>query len=161
MPLCGIPIRSGTPYLASMLASLLLLLSTAGQPPAADPVAELTKGSALYRVCRAELRLMDLPSLGSASQSDLLNGSYCVGYLNGFVANLTRQTPICTNSAPVSSLVRAYVAYLDKHPDLLAEDRRVGLGLALADTFPCPAEEHPTDPSLERTGVLRAVRYPD
>lgn len=86
---------------------------------------------------------MDLPSITKATQSDLLNGSYCVGYLNGFVANLTTQTEICTDSAPMSALVRAYLAYLDKNPDLLVEDRRVGLNLALRDAFPCPLKAAP------------------
>lgn len=125
-----------------MLAPLLLLASTVAQPPA-DTAVELSKGSALYRVCRAEVRLMNLPSITKASQSDLLNGSYCVGYFNGFVANLTAQTNICTNSAPMSALVRAYVGYLDKNPDLLGEDRRLGLGMALHDAFPCPAKQTP------------------
>ncbi len=95
---------------------------------------------------------MDLPSMTNASQSDLLNGSYCVGYLNGFVANLPRQTEICTNSAPMSALVRAYVGYLDKNPDLLGEDRRLGLGMALRDSFPCPVKQ---TPGLAQAGVSR------
>ncbi len=152
MLLGGIPIRRGSSYLANMLVPLLLLASTVAQPPTADAVVELSKGSALYRVCRAEIRLMDLPSITKASQSDLLNGSYCVGYLNGFMANLTTQTNICTNSAPVSALVRAYVGYLDKNPDLLGEDRRLGLGMALHDAFPCPTRQ---TPGLAQAGVSR------
>lgn len=126
-----------------MLAPLLLLASVAAQPPAPNPGAELSKGSALLRVCRAEVRLMDLPSITEASQSDLLNGSYCVGYLNGFVANLTTATRICTESAPMGTLVRAYVGFLEKNPDLLGEDRRLGLRMALRDAFPCPVKRSP------------------
>lgn len=81
---------------------------------------------------------MDLSSISEASQSDLLNGSYCVGYLNGFVANLTTRSKICTNSAPMGSLVRAYVGFLESNPNLLGEDRRLGLGMALQEAFPCP-----------------------
>lgn len=139
MLLCGISIPHRSPYSAIMLAPLFLLASVAAQPPAPDPVAELSKGSALLRVCRAEVRLMDLPSLTEASPSDLLNGSYCVGYLNGFVANLSTATKICTDSTPMGTLVRAYVGFLDKNPDLLGEDRRLGLSMALYDAFPCPA----------------------
>lgn len=155
MLLGGIPIRRSGSYLASMLVPLILLASAVTPSPAADAVVELSKGSALYRVCRAEVRLMDLPSMTNASQSDLLNGSYCVGYLNGFVANLPRQTEICTNSAPMSALVRAYVGYLDKNPDLLGEDRRLGLGMALRDSFPCPVKQ---TPGLAQAGVSR-VRF--
>lgn len=135
-----------------MVAPLLLLASAFAKSPAADAAVELSKGSALYRVCRAEMRLMDLPSITKASQSDLLNGSYCVGYLNGFVANLTTQTDICTNSAPMSALVRAYVGFLDKNPDLLSADRRLGLGMALHDSFPCPVRQ---TPGLAQAGISR------
>lgn len=156
MFLCGISFRAGSLYFASMLVPLLLFASALSSPPAADPVTELSKGSALYRVCRAEVRLMDLPSLSKASQSDLLNGSYCVGYLNGFVANLPQRTSICTHSAPMGELVRAYVGFLDKNPDLLAEDRRVGLDLALREAFPCPANQAP---ATKDTGLSR-VSFP-
>ena len=140
MPLRAISIRAAALYLVSMLVPLLLLASTLHPPPAGDPVRELSKGSALYRVCQAEIRLMDLPSLTKASQSDLLNGSYCVGYFNAFIANATAKTAICTESAPMGDLVRAYVHFLDKNPNLLGEDRRLGLGLALEEAFPCPSK---------------------
>ena len=138
MSLGGIPLPHRSLYRGIMLAPLLLLASVTAQPPAPDAVAELSKGSALLRVCRAEVRLMDLPSVTEASQSDLLNGSYCVGYLNGFVANLTTRTRICTNGAPMGTLVRAYVGFLESNPSLLGEDRRLGLSIALYDAFPCP-----------------------
>ena len=149
-----------------MLAPLLLLAalfaqpSATFQPPAADPVAELSKGSALYRVCQAEVRLMDLPSLDKASQSDLLNGSYCVGYMNGFVANLTTQAEICPQSAPMSELVRAYVDFIEKHTELLTEDRRLGVSLALRIAFPCPGK---AAPPLSASGLAGAfsVRSPE
>ncbi len=148
----GMSIRLHSTYLAFMLVPLLLLAAAAAQPRATDAVTELSKGSALLRVCRAEVRLMDLPSITKASQSDLLNGSYCVGYLNGFVANLTTKTEICTNSAPMGALVRAYVDFLEKHPDLLDEDRRLGLGMALRDSFPCPSKPAP---GLAQAGISR------
>lgn len=155
MILGGISIRPESLYAAGMLAPLLLLASPFTLPPAPDAAVELSKGSALYRVCRAEVRLMNLPSVTKASESDLLNGSYCVGYLNGFVANLTTQTEICTDSAPMSALVRAYVGYLDKNPEFLSQDRRLGLGMALREAFPCPARQ---TPGLAQAGVSR-VRF--
>lgn len=137
-----------------MLATLLLLASLTAKSPAPDPVTELSKGSALYRVCRAEIRLMDLPTLTQASQSDLLNGSYCVGYMNGFVANLTTQAEICTHSATMGALVRAYVEFLDKHPELLTEDRRLGVGRALQEAFPCPVR---APSGLNAAGLTRVL----
>ena len=156
MPLRAISTRAAALYLPSMLAPLLLLASTLNPPPAPDPVRELSKGSALYRVCQAEIRLMNLPSLTKASQSDLLNGSYCVGYLNGFVANAEIKTTICPESAPMGDLVRAYVHFLDKNPNLLGQDRRLGLGLALEEAFPCPTKR---TPGINQAG-LASVTFP-
>ncbi len=141
-----------------MLAPMLLLgLASSGLHPSANAISglsELSKGSALYRVCQAEARLMDLPSLVSAASSDLLNGSYCVGYLNGFVANLDRSAAICPQEVPIGVLVRVYVAFMAKNPDLLEKDRRMGLNLALRDAYPCPTE---TKPGLEASAMSRSA----
>ena len=127
-----------------MLAPMLLLgLANSGLHPSADAISELSRGSALYRVCQAEVRLMNLPSLVSAASSDLLNGSYCVGYLNGFVANLNRSAAICPQEVPIGALVRVYVAFMAKNPDMLEKDKRMGLNLALREAYPCPAEDKP------------------
>ena len=130
------------PYRAYMLLLLPLLVLPA-PPRTADAVAELSKGSGLYRVCQAEVRLMDLPSLTTATQSDLLNGSYCVGYLNGYVANLQPVKAVCPGGAATGALVRNYVNFMEKNPDLLEQDRRLGLSLALRDAYPCPVETLP------------------
>ena len=139
-----------------MLALTLLLgLASSGLPTkdVNSELSQLSKGSALYRVCQAEVRLMDLPSLVSAASSDLLNGSYCVGYLNGFVANLNRSTAICPEEVPIGALVRVYVAFMAKNPDMLEKDKRMGLNLALRESFPCPVE---TKPGPETTPTLRS-----
>ncbi len=118
-----------------MLAALLLLGSVG---PTDDASRELNKGAALYRTCRAEIRLMDLPSLAVATERDLIDGSYCVGYLNGFTGTLN--VPVCTQNAPMGTVVRAYVAYMDRYPQLLDRDRRLGVQRALQDTYPCPVK---------------------
>ncbi|MGI4827814.1 MAG: Rap1a/Tai family immunity protein [Janthinobacterium lividum] len=134
-----------------MLASALLLI-LAGTPGTADAVAELSRGSALYRVCQAEVRLMDLPNLSHATQSDLLNGAYCVGYLNGFLSNLRPTAAVCTGGANTGTLIRAYVEFMARNPDMLNQDRRIGLARALSDTYRCPLDSSP-DPgnSAKRT----------
>lgn len=83
---------------------------------------------------------MALNSLENAAQIDLINGAYCLGYLNGFIANLP-STPasICTHADTVGALVRTYVDYMERNPPLLEADKRVGLRMALEDAYPCPA----------------------
>lgn len=131
------------------MLALALLLAASGPSRTADAVAELSRGSALYRVCQAEVRLMDLPSLTQAKQSDLLNGSYCVGYVNGYLANVHPATAVCTNGEAIGPLIRIYVSFMEKNPDLMDQDRNLGLNRALQDAYPCPAEgaPHPGSPA--------------
>ena len=122
------------------LLPVLALLSTTGN----DAAGELMRGSSLYRGCQAELRLMHLPSLAQAAESDLLNGTYCIGYVNGFVSQLRRDDAVCPAGVPTGSLVEGYVSYMDSHPELLSQDRGIGLSMALRSGFSCSASPAPT-----------------
>ena len=83
---------------------------------------------------------MALGALEEAPALDLINGAYCIGYLNGFTAGLpSASSPICTQADSMGNLVRAYVRYMDRNAQLLEEDKRVGLRLALEDAYPCSA----------------------
>ena len=117
-----------------------LLFALAAVRPSPDALTELSKGSALYRVCQAEVRVMDQGSVRDGDGSDILNGSYCVGYMNGYMGNLHRDDAVCTGGAPVGLVVRAYVLFMDKNPNLLGEERQTGVNLALRDAFPCPVD---------------------
>lgn len=121
-----------------MLPFWLLILGTAASP---DAVHTITKGTALYHSCQAEVRLMDLASLSQAKQPDLVDGSFCVGFVNGFTGNLGANTITCTHGASVATVVRAYVTFMASNPQLLEEDRRVGLRMALQNAFPCAASQ--------------------
>ena len=83
---------------------------------------------------------MALNSLEDAPQIDLINGAYCLGYLNGFIASLpSTPSSICTHEESIAAMVRAYVTYMERNPPLLEEDKRVGLRIALEVAYPCPA----------------------
>ncbi len=126
-----------------MLVSALLFISVAAGKPD-EAVREITKGSALLRSCRAEIRLMELPSISLATQPDLIDGTFCVGFVNGYTGNLSgTDAPICTKGANMGEVVRAYVNFMARNPDLLEQDRRVGLRHALMAKFPCPVPSHP------------------
>ncbi len=83
---------------------------------------------------------MALSTLEEAPPLDLINGAYCIGYLNGFTAGLPPQPEaICTRDESMSNMIRAYVSYMEGNPALLQEDKRVGLRMALQAAYPCPA----------------------
>jgi hypothetical protein len=90
------------------------------------------------RGCQAEMRLMALPTLEDAPPLDLINGAYCIGYLNGFVAALpSANASICPKGASMGELVRSYVEYMQRNALMQDEDKRLGLRLALEAAYPC------------------------
>lgn len=128
-----------------MLPFLLMLLTSHHGAPG-DLVPEAARGATLLRGCQAEVRLMQLDAIRQANSPDLVNGSYCIGYLNGFLAGLAPASSICTHEQPMAAVVHAYVDYMEHNPQLLDEDKRVGLRLALQSAFPC-ATSRPAPPS--------------
>ena len=137
-----------------MLPFALWLAGSGPALSAEKNVAEISKGTALYRGCKAQVHLMDRPSLAQATTSEFLNGSYCVGYLNGYLSNLHPSDAICTHGEPVGILVRIYVAYMDANPGLLTEDRVLGLRMALREAFPCSIDD---TPGSATTGAQRRL----
>ena len=119
---------------------LPLLLLAALLPAVPDVSVTTTKGASLLQGCQAELRLTASDALASPAEGDLVSGSYCIGYVNGFIANLPDdRASICTREQPMMALVQVYVRFMEQNPKLLGEDKRVGLRLALEDAFPCPS----------------------
>ena len=133
----------GFGYLRLMVVAALLLVSVVTGKPV-DATREIVKGAALYKSCQAEVRLMELPDISQATQPDLIDGSFCVGFVNGFTGNLHgTRIGVCTNGSSMGEVVKAYVAFMEKNPRLMDEDRRIGLGMALESTYPCPASPLP------------------
>jgi hypothetical protein len=122
-------------YAEPVLASVFLVLAAHS---AADVPLDPARGSSLMRGCQAEMRLMALPTLEDAPPLDLINGAYCIGYLNGFVAALpSANASICTKGASMGELVRSYVEYMQRNALMQDEDKRLGLRLALEAAYPC------------------------
>ncbi len=129
-----------------MLSSALLLLFATHTRLSSEAVPEAAKGATLLGGCQAEVRLMQRDTLQQAASPDLINGSYCVGYVSGFLAGLTPASSVCTHEQPMAAVVWAYVDYMEHNPQLLEEDKRVGLRLALEKAFPCNSNR-PSAPS--------------
>jgi hypothetical protein len=119
----------------------LLLLSAAVVSGNGAPDHDTSKGASLLRGCQAEVRLMELNSLADAPQMDLINGAYCIGYLNGFMgAPTSGQSSVCLHGESLGAVVRTYVTFMERNPALLDEEKRVGLQQALHASYPCPSQ---------------------
>jgi len=98
--------------------------------------ANVNKGSSLFASCQAHIRVMDrtYKNLGD----DYAEGNYCIGYIEGFTTgDIFGGGSICFTEASPGTLIRVYVAYMERHPKLLDEDKYVGLSDALVEAYPC------------------------
>ena len=110
---------------------LIPLLTLALYLPATDSM-----GSALYRDCKADIRVMDSSTGGESS--DLNPAEDCIQYVAGFTDALTISHQICPpDGVSRATLIRIYIAYMDKYPKLFDQDRAMGLWGALAGAYPC------------------------
>jgi len=99
---------------------------------------EKDTGSILFHACQASVRTMDsAPANASDPSFDL----YCAGYFEGFsdVATLN-ETSLCIKNARIGTLIRVYVAYMDKNPKLLDSPKIIGVIFALKESYTCPAK---------------------
>jgi len=117
---------------------LIPLLALALSLPATESTPPNLLGSALYRNCKADIRMMDSPTGGE--DADTNPASACLDYVSGFTDALTVAHQICpTENASRGTIIRLYVAHMDKYPKLFDEDRAMGLWAALIDAYPCPS----------------------
>jgi hypothetical protein len=115
---------------------MLPLLAIALSLPAPQAAPSNLLGSALYRNCKADVRMMDSPTGGENADIDPANA--CIEYVSGFVDAFAVTHQICPpESASRGTIIRIYVAYMDKYPKLFDEDRAMGLWGALITAYPC------------------------
>jgi len=111
----------------------LITLAVALQTPA-----DMSKGAHLYSSCQAAVRLAESPSSAQA-KTELPTSTYCFGYLGGYVDGVNRLgNSICVNSASMDTVALVYVAYMQRTPKLMDEERSLGVQLSLASAYSCP-----------------------
>jgi hypothetical protein len=97
------------------------------------------KGAVLYSECKAYIALVD--KTRSIDSDAMLDAGTCLGYISGFtdVVALGSST-VCLKPVTAATLIRVYIAYMDKNPKLFEEPRNLTVALALTDAYPCPAK---------------------
>lgn len=79
---------------------------------------------------------MDSPT---ASETDFRDGEFCLGYFRGFGDyNAMAGSSICLDRAHTGTVIRVYVAYMEKNPKFLDDMMIIGVIYALKDAYPCP-----------------------
>jgi len=93
-------------------------------------------GSELVYQCKAYERDTSSP-----------NGSQCFGYIDGFLDGVSSQASprnqvdmtkaYCFTDTSVDTLIRVYLAFMEKNPKYLDEAKGKSLRSALHDAYPC------------------------
>jgi len=94
-------------------------------------------GSGLYADCKLFVSGMDNP--GSTTAHDFQAGT-CIGYISGY-SDAANDEHFCASTATMGTIVRVYLAYMDKNPKMFDLPRGYGLELALRDAYPCPVKK--------------------
>lgn len=170
------PLRGKTPF--ALLASLLFTLFTlefasaqSGSPvvtrndnkPAVGVSAH--DGNQMLKACKAYLNMMSLsdrpandPGFRDVDYLELMNGTYCKGYLMGIVEEqfvwAAADPPAPTGADPgvrhfclpdaltPEQEVRVIVKWLEDHPEQLHEGALVVVHRALGEAFSCAQQRH-------------------
>jgi hypothetical protein len=108
----------------------VLLAFALAVPSQASSPREILKGSYLFHQCQAAVREDSRDAVGAAA---------CLAYLEGYIDGKTfdKNGP-CAENASYGEIARVYVAYMEKHPELMDRDRRIGVMFALGAAYPCP-----------------------
>jgi len=93
-------------------------------------------GSGLYSACKAYVSFID--RTGQPSRE--FDEGTCIGYVSGY-ADSGNDERFCASEATMGTIVRVYLAYMDKNPKLFDMPRAYGLELALRESYPCPAKK--------------------
>ncbi len=74
------------------------------------------------------------------SAEDEYHAGVCFGFIGGTVQGLNTMKVSCPpRSATLNTMVRVYLAYMNKHPKSLDFDRSAGVYGAMKDAYPCPS----------------------
>ena len=116
-----------------ILATVFLLM--AAHPAQAANTAEYSKGSFMFQACEAVAR-------PHPSGPYLRESTYCLSYIEGFIDGRdTAGKGFCAGAASYGEIAGAYVAWMKNHPEMMNTDKRTGMWLALAASYPCSPEQ--------------------
>jgi len=94
------------------------------------------KGSWLYSACKGAQRYLDAPT-GHKPEEDSSNFDNCTSYIAGFIEGDNGIASCPPDEASLGTMLRLYLAYMDKNPKLLDNYRVLGLRTALREAYPC------------------------
>jgi hypothetical protein len=121
-------------------ALTLILLSTAAQSSTqkSDAVPEGERGSALFRECKAAVKVADESE--PHSTVDLTTGASCIRYFDGFTEALAiseSSNNVCLRNYSLMTVIHVYVRFMETEPKFLDSERWMGAYASLLANYRC------------------------
>jgi hypothetical protein len=121
--------------LVGLLVLLSLQLLDMGSLSSAQTKSEDTSYD-LYHACQDAVRYVDAPNSDRPGRTD-----YCFGYFEGYTNVLSaNSSSLCIGQARIGTLIRVYLAYMDKNPKLLDDPKLISVTYALKESYSCPTK---------------------
>ena len=64
----------------------------------------------------------------------------CLGYIQGFADSAALTQGLCVKGVSVGTLTNEYLAYMERHPEMLDQHKALGLAASIRDAHPCPVK---------------------
>jgi Rap1a immunity proteins len=117
---------------------LPLLLLSLFQAPQALGQPNPAKNSFLIYACQATVRLQEAHAPAPNDEATRLEIA-CVTYIQGFADSAALTQGLCVKGVSIGTLTKEYLAYMKQHPELLDQNKALGLAASIRESHPCSA----------------------
>ena len=115
-----------------LVLALFSAPQTVGQPNPA-------KNSFLVHACQATVQLQEVHAPAPNDEVMRLELT-CLGYIQGFADSAALTQGLCIKGVSVGMLTKEYLAYMERHPQMLDQHRALGLAASIREAHPCPVK---------------------
>src|ERR1700679_1432205 len=112
--------------------AILPAFQVGGQPNPA-------KNSFLVYACQTTVRLQEAHAPAPNDESTRLEIA-CVTYIQGFADSAALTQGLCVKGVSIGALTKEYLGYMERHPQLLDQNKALGLAASIKEAHPCSAK---------------------
>src|ERR1700677_554229 len=98
-----------------------------------------SRNSFLVYACQATVRLQEAHVAAPNDEATRLEIA-CVTYIQGFADSAALTQGLCVKGVSIGTLTKEYLGYMERHPQLLDQNKALGLAASIKEAHPCSAK---------------------
>ena len=98
-----------------------------------------TKNSFLVYACQTTVRLQESHVPSPNDEATRLQIA-CVTYVQGFADSAALTQGLCVKGVSIGALTKEYLAFMERHPEMLDQHKALGLAASIREAHPCAAK---------------------